>query len=256
MDTPDNTNPILPAPGVCRNQAISTDASRTGSGRQNDDGSTNRTLRGETSENSRRAKALINCRDLMQIGTLNVETLRDECKAAELEQRSIKVGIDILGIQEHRIIHDDPVEFRKIGTSYLVTSSGWRNDRQASQGGVGLLLSRKAKKALLDVKCISNRILVAEFDGNPKTTVVVIYSPHNSSDPSEVEQFYKDLRNTLQDVPAHNFLAVVGDFNARLGPDAAPFTLHDETNRNGFLLLDLLVEFGLIANNTQFQKWK
>ena len=164
--------------------------------------------------------------------------------------------MDILGIQEHRIIHDDPVEFRKIGTSYLVTSSGWRNDSQASQGGVGLLLSQKAKKALLDVKHISKRILIAEFDGNPKTTVVVIYSPHNSSDPSEVEQFYKDLRNTLQDVPAHNFLAVVGDFNARLGPDAAPFTLHDETNRNGSLLLDLLVEFGLVAANTQFQKKK
>ena len=159
-------------------------------------------------------------------------------------------------MQEHRIIYSDPdsIEFRKIGASYLVTSSGWRNDAQASQGGVGLLLGGKAKKALLDVKRISKRILISEFDGNPKTTVIVIYSPTNSAEPSVVEEFYKDLKNTLQDVPAHNFLAIIGDFNARIGPEVAPFIFHKSTNRNGIHLADLLSEFGLIVANAQFQK--
>ena len=188
------------------------------------------------------------------MGTHNVNTLKGECKAAELEQRNKLAGIEILGIQEHRIIHDDPIEFRRIGTSCLVTSSGWRNDAQASQGGVGLLLGKTAKKSLLDVKKISKRIMVAVFDGNPKTTVIVIYSPTNTADIDEVEEFYRDLRNTLRDVPAHNFLAVLGDFNARIGPDVAPFTFHSETNRNGSYLADLLIEFGLIAANAQFQK--
>ena len=188
------------------------------------------------------------------MGTHNVNTLKGECKAAELEQRNKLAGIEILGIQEHRIIHDDPIEFRRIGTSCLVTSSGWRNDAQASQGGVGLLLGKTAKKSLLDVKKISKRIMVAVFDGNPKTTVIVIYSPTNTADIGEVEEFYRDLRNTLRDVPAHNFLAVLGDFNARIGPDVAPFTFHSETNRNGSYLADLLIEFGLIAANAQFQK--
>ena len=98
-------------------------------------------------------------------------------------------------MQEHRIIHDDPIEFRKVGSSYLVTSSGWKNEAQASQGGVGLLLSQKARKALLKTKRISKRIMTAEFDGNPKTTVIVVYAPTNCADEVEVEEFYNDLRD-------------------------------------------------------------
>ena len=130
-----NTNPILPAPGVSRNPATSTAASRTATGRQYDDGSVNRDtrLRGEMSDKGRGAGALLRCKSLLRIGTHNVNTIREENRAAELEQQSNTAGIDILGVQEHRIIHDDPIEFRKISNSYLVTSRGWRNDVQASQ---------------------------------------------------------------------------------------------------------------------------
>ena len=55
----------------------------------------------------------------------------------------------------------------------------------------------------------------------------------------------------MQDVPAHNFLACIGDFNARLGPDEVPFTYHDVTNRNGEYLVELLSQYSLIAANTQ-----
>ena len=159
-------------------------------------------------------------------------------------------------MQEHRIIHTDPIEFRRLGSSCLITSSGWRNQVQASQGGVGLLLGTKARKALLKVKNISNRIMAAEFDGNPKTTVIVVYAPTNCADEEVVEAFYDDLRNALNDVPAHNFLLVMGDFNARLGPDKATHTYHDSTNRNGQYMAEILTEFGLLAANTMFQKRK
>ena len=154
------------------------------------------------------------------------------------------------------IIPPDPnnLEYRTIGTSYFVISSGWRNGAQASQGGVGLLLGRKAKKALLDAKRINNRILRVEFDGNTRTTVIVIYAPTNCAEVSDVEEFYNSLRSTLQDIPAHNFLTILGDFNARIGPEVAPHTYHDATNRNGEYLADLLQEFGLLAANAQFRK--
>ena len=80
------------------------------------------------------------------------------------------------------------------------------------------------------------------------------YAPTNWADEVEVEEFYNDLRYTLQDVSAHNFLACIGDFNARLGPDEVPFTYHDVTNRNGKYLAELLSEYSLIAANTQFKK--
>ena len=69
-----------------------------------------------------------------------------------------------------------------------------------------------------------------------------------------VENYYDELSDIIRGVPAHNFLAVLGDFNARLGPEDAPFTLHDETNRNGKHLTEIMTEHGLLAANTQFRK--
>ena len=78
------------------------------------------------------------------------------------------------------------------------------------------MLGSKARKALLKVRSINERILIAEFDGNPKTTIIVAYSHTNVADESQVEELYEGLRNSTNNVPAHNFLVVIGDFNARL----------------------------------------
>ena len=251
-----NANPILPVPGVDRSLATNSEACRRPNpGRQNDDVTVNR-MRAVMSEHSQRVEALLRCGQRYIVGTHNVNTLRDENRAAELDQCRKEAGIEILGVQEHRIIHTDPIEFRRVGSSCLITSSGWRNEVQASQGGVGLLLGPKARKALLKVRSINNRIMAAEFDGNPKTTVIVIYAPTNCADEDAIETFYETLRNAINDVPAHNFLIVMGDFNARLGPDKAAHTYHDTTNRNGRYMADTMSEFGLVAANTMFQKKK
>ena len=86
------------------------------------------------------------------------------------------------------------------------------------------------------------------------TTVIVTYSPTNASPTEEVETFYEELRAVISDVPAHNFLAVLGDLNARLGPEDVPFSMHSETNRNGKYLAETMTEHGLLAVNTQFRK--
>ena len=222
---------------------------------QNDRSSLDR-MRSAMSEPGQDVEALLRCKQQLLISTLNVNTLRNVNREAELDQCRKAINIEILGIQEHRFIHDDPIEFKKIGSSCLITSSGWRNSAQASQGGVGLLLGPKARKSLLKVRSISSRVLIAEFDGSPKTSVIVVYSPTNCADEDTVKEFYDTLRNTISDVPAHNFLVVIGDFNARLGPEQVPFTYHDSTNRNGNYMTELLAEFGLLATNTQFRKKK
>ena len=82
-----------------------------------------------------------------------------------------------------------------------------------------------------------------KFDGNPKSTIISCYSPHNTSDEQDVDDFYNTLRSVLDEVPAHNFLVVPGDFNAKLGPADVKFTHNVETNRNGEKLLDFMEEF-------------
>ena len=181
MNNQTNANPILPVPGVDRSLATNLEACRRlNPGRQNDDVTVNR-MQVVMSEHSQRVEALLRCGQRYIVGTHNVNTLRDENRAAELDQCRKEAGIEILGVQEHRIIHADPIEFKRSGSSYLVTSSGWRNEVQASQGGVGLLMGTKARKALLKVKSINKRIMLAGFDGNPKTSVIVVYAPTNCS---------------------------------------------------------------------------
>ena len=183
---------------------------------------------------------------------------RKDEDAMEIAHCAESCGVDILGIQEHRRVHNEEereeLKFEKVESYHLITSSAWRNGSQASQGGVGLLLSSKAKRSLRSVESISERILVAEFESNPVTTVMVIYSPTNTSPIDEAESFYDSLKSVIRDVPAHNFLVVLGDFNARLGKDNTPFPFHEKTNRNGDLFAELLCENELLASNTLFEK--
>ena len=132
MNSLDSANPILPAPGMCRNSASNTKARRS-SDHQNDNVSVNHVSWGKTSVNSRCLQALLHCKRILFIATYNANTLRDEDRVLELEQCTQHQGIEILGVQEHRIIHDDPIEFREVGSSYLVTSSESSTESQANQ---------------------------------------------------------------------------------------------------------------------------
>ena len=57
------------------------------------------------------------------------------------------------------------------------------------------MLDKKARTALLKVDPTnSKRILVAEFDGNPKTTIIVFYAPTICGKEEGFEDFYPELR--------------------------------------------------------------
>ena len=53
---------------------------------------------------------------------------------------------------------------------------------------------------------------MAYFYGNPQITIIACYSPTNVIDELTEDQFYKDLKDATDAVPAHNLLVVAGDF--------------------------------------------
>ena len=63
--------------------------------------------------------------------------------------------------------------------------------------GVGIALSLDAREAVLSVKSVSPRILLANFSSNPVTTVISAYSPTNSVPEQELESFYSDLSSAI-----------------------------------------------------------
>ncbi|XP_030839582.1 uncharacterized protein LOC115923289 [Strongylocentrotus purpuratus] len=138
----------------------------------------------------------------------------------------------------------------------LITSSANRSSAGAAIGGVGLLLSPSAYDSLASMRSHSDRILVANFQGNPATTVITTYCPTNVVNEDIIEGHYNNLRRAIDSIPAHNVLLVVGDFNARIGPEDAKYTYHETTNRNGKYLVDMAVEKNLVIASGQYCKKK
>eukprot|EP00116_Pleurobrachia_bachei_P001743 sb/3462005/ len=206
-------------------------------------------------ENSKKRRLLVGPRNNIWVGTLNVRTLRRS--KVELANRIIANSIDIMGIQEHRIVHTEKARIEDLhGGVRLITCSAWRNSGGASVGGVGLMVTRRAYESISSITPYGSRLIKVSFSGNPRLTVIVVYSPTEASTPEEAEDFYNNLRDLISSTPPHDLLLVLGDFNAKLGPEIPGFTYNSRTNRNGSLFLDTLEECDLEATNLRFMRKK
>ena len=191
------------------------------------------------------------------VGTLNVRTLREQYKREELGVCMRDNRVQLLGIQEHRIVHSPEIEYQDLGSCYLITSSAWRTSNGAATGGVGLVLAKTVFGSLSSVYKHDSRTLVVDFAGNPRVTILVTYSPTEGADIVEAEEYYSKLSEAIRQIPAHNMLYVVGDLNAHISPNGKWMSYHQgPANRNGKLLEELLLERGLEIANTRFQKRK
>ena len=128
---------------------------------------------------------------------MNVRTIREVHTQIELKYNFKYHNIDILGIQEHRIIHDEKVRYKTIGRSIFVTSSTWRNDLCAATGGIGIMLNSRSRSSLSDIISHTDRILISTLQGNPATYIIVIYSPTNSNEDEVIDRFYEELRGAI-----------------------------------------------------------
>ncbi|XP_072046990.1 uncharacterized protein [Amphiura filiformis] len=216
------------------------------------------TDRGGVSELSKVSKLkLLKCKKSLYISTLNTRTMSSMHLQEEICGLAKLYNQDIIGIQEHRIVHqDEEIRHQDLYDGYqLVSSSAWRNTGGVSiGGGVGLLLSPKAKRAFLFCNSVSPRILCMTLAGNPRTTVIVTYCPTNVSEERDAEQHFQLLDRTIRQVPAHSFLIVMGDFNGRVGMEYYNFPYHETTNRNGEMLHNLALENDLVITNVCFRK--
>ena len=144
----------------------------------------------------------------------------------------MSMGISIIGIVDHKLVHDEEIKLEKFGEYTIITTSAWRNSNSASSGGISILINNDALKSLTRVITCNNRILIVNFDGNPKTTIITHYPPCEGSETDE--SHYADLTNATASIPKHNFLIVMGDFNAHLtSTPENKQTYHDKTNLNG-----------------------
>ena len=148
--------------------------------------------RGEPENGDCRRRNLVSCKKATTVSTMNVRPIRGQHCREELVSDLIDYTIEVLGIQEHRIVHDEPVRYENIIGRTLVTTTATRNNAGAATGGVGIVLNTQAKRSLSSVKAHTSRILIANFQGNPATSVIVNYSPTNVADEKK-----KSLRSNM-----------------------------------------------------------
>ena len=183
---------------------------------------------------------------------MNVRTIRCKNKQKELAFNCKTHNIKVLGVVDHKIVHEDPLLYSDLDSHLLVTSSAWRNSNNASAGGVGFLIEKSVESALCEVKPWNERIIIAHFNGNPAVTVITHYSPIEGS--QDAEEHYNNLSAAIKEIPKHNLLLVIGDFNAHLDKDFGKFSYHSKANKNGDIMKDFIHENNLLVTNTSFQK--
>jgi hypothetical protein len=89
-----------------------------------------------------------------------------------------------------------------------------------------------------------------------------MYAPTEDKVDAEKEKFYDDLETVIDRTPKSDTILVLGDANAKLGKEdvyrgvSGKHTLHEISNRNWEMLLELALGNNLTVISTQFQHKK
>ena len=92
------------------------------------------------------------------------------------------------------------------------------------------------------------------------TTVIQVYAPTSNAEEAEVECFYDDLQDFLEQTPLKYVLFIMGDWNAKVGSQktrgvTGKFCLAGQIEA-GQRLIEFCQENTLVIANTLFQKYK
>ena len=75
--------------------------------------------------------------------------------------------------------------------------------------------------AVLGCWPVSSRLIIIRLRAAPfNITIIQVYAPISGNDDSEVDYFYQQLQETIDQTPTKDILVVQGDWNAKVGKDA------------------------------------
>ena len=124
--------------------------------------------------------------------------------------------------------------------------------------GVGFLVHKDIVNTVMGCRPVSSRLITVRLWAVPfNITVVQAYAPTSDYDDNEIEEFYDQLQNVIDQTPKKDILVVQGDWNAKVGREACgnwqgicgPFC-NDDTNERGLRLLEFATFNDLVLANT------
>ena len=96
---------------------------------------------------------------------------------------------------------------------------------------LALQYHQQPRSAWFSCTHVDDRIIVATFQtAITPLTVVQVYAPTHAASPQVQDAFYAQLQHQLEQIPKANMLLLIGDFNAKVGCQAAQWGgLHRQT---------------------------
>ncbi|XP_071150122.1 craniofacial development protein 2-like [Mytilus edulis] len=135
------------------------------------------------------------------------------CKTAEVEREMDRYNIKILTLNEVRWLDSGKLTLQN---GKVLLYSG-RNDG-LRQARVGRMLSSQAKKALMELNPINERLMYASFHTSTiKISIITVYAPTNDATDETKESFIEQLDRVIEGTHKHDILLVMEDFNAKVG---------------------------------------
>ena len=137
----------------------------------------------------------------------------------------------------------------------------WAGHEERHENGVGFILSQKGGKSLLGYNPVSPRLIVARFLAKPlNISVIQVYAPTSMSSEEDINDFYGELEEVLNDSQKKDTKVIMGDWNAKVGTDREGWETvmgrfgYGERNERGERLLDFALQHNMYICNTKFQQ--
>ena len=126
------------------------------------------------------------------------------------------------------------------------------------RNGIAMMDKKGGRNAVLRCNLKNDRMISIRFQGKPfNITVIQVYGTTSNAEEAEVEWFYEDLQDLLEQTPKKDILFIIGDWNAKVGSQETPRVTEKFGlgiwNEAGQRLIELCQENALVIANTLFQ---
>ena len=144
----------------------------------------------------------------------NVCTMFETGKTAQVTKEMERFHLDILGVSECRWTGTGR---KTTGDGFTILFSGKENTHAS---GVALIISKSTKKTLIEWEPVSDRIIRARFHSKYcKLAILQCYAPTKEAEDEIKDDWYEQLQYEVSGVSQHDMLLIMGDINAKGGPD-------------------------------------
>ena len=129
-------------------------------------------------------------------------------------------NLDIVALSETRFPGES--QLVEVGGGYTFYWRG-RSEDEVRQSGVGFAIKTSIAKNLYSLpKGISDRIMTLRLSiGKDRwATLISVYAPTMTNEEDNILEFYNQLNSTLSNIPHHDKIILLGDFNARVGNES------------------------------------